>query len=93
MGIRIDINERYVVTSDRFQFILQERKTVETGKNAGAEWLDTVGFYPKLSQLVSGLMHHAILTGNAASFDELREEVEQIGQQCMAAFIETEAAK
>lgn len=46
MSIRIAIGERYVVTSDRFQFILQEKKTAETGKNAGKEWLDVVGYYP-----------------------------------------------
>lgn len=65
--IRIEIGERYVVTSDSFQFILHEKKRAESGKNAGQEWLAVVGYYPKLSQLVSGLMHHDILTGSAKS--------------------------
>ncbi|HEI0413203.1 TPA: DUF5405 family protein, partial [Escherichia coli] len=55
MSIRIEIGERYVVTSDSFQFILHEKKRAESGKNAGQEWLSVVGYYPKLSQLVSGL--------------------------------------
>lgn len=67
MSIRIEIGERYVVTSDSFQFILHEKKRAESGKNAGQEWLAVVGYYPKLSQLVSGLMHHDILTGSAKS--------------------------
>lgn len=71
MSIRIEIGERYVVTSDSFQFILHEKKRAESGKNAGQEWLAVVGYYPKLSQLVSGLMHHDILTGSAKSFADL----------------------
>ncbi|MCV5191342.1 hypothetical protein OFC03_28725, partial [Escherichia coli] len=63
MSIRIEIGERYVVTSDSFQFILHEKKRAESGKNTGQEWLSVVGYYPKLSQLVSGMMHHDILTG------------------------------
>ena len=72
MSIRIEIGERYVVTSDSFQFILHEKKRAESGKNAGQEWLAVVGYYPKLSQLVSGLMHHDILTGSAKSFADLK---------------------
>lgn len=37
MSIRIEIGERYVVTSDSFQFILHEKKRAESGKNAGQE--------------------------------------------------------
>jgi len=46
MSIRIEIGERYVVTSDSFQFILHEKKRAESGKNAGQEWLAVVGYYP-----------------------------------------------
>lgn len=86
MSIRIEIGERYVVTSDRFQFILQEKKTAETGKNAGKEWLDVVGYYPKLNQLVSGLVYHDLFTGDATSFEALSSQVERLSQQCLTAF-------
>jgi hypothetical protein len=86
MSIRIEIGERYVVTSDRFQFILQEKKNAETGKNAGKEWLDVVGYYPKLNQLVSGLVYHDLFTGDATSFEALSKQVERLSQQCLTAF-------
>lgn len=86
MSIRIEIGGRYVVTSDRFQFILQEKKTAETGKNAGKEWLDVVGYYPKLNQLVSGLIQHDILSGSVGSFEALSAQVEQLSQQCLKPF-------
>ena len=79
-------NKHYVVTSDSFQFILHEKKRAESGKNAGQEWLAVVGYYPKLSQLVSGLMHHDILTGSAKSFADLNVQVEQLSKRCSEAF-------
>jgi Domain of unknown function (DUF5405) len=93
MSIHIEIGDRYVVTSDPLQFILQEKKTIKTGKNVGNEWLDVVGYYPKLNQLISGLMHHNILTGNAATFEELSIEVELLSQQCLKAFFVAGKAK
>ncbi|HCT4276538.1 DUF5405 family protein [Citrobacter freundii] len=86
MSTYIEVGDRFVVTSDQFQFILQEKKTAKSGKNAGKEWLGVVGYYPTISRLVSGLILHGILTGEAASFAEIGEQVERIGQQCQAAF-------
>lgn len=86
MGVRIEIGNRYVVTSDQFQFILCEKKIVLTGNNSGKEWLNTVGYYPKLSQLVSGLLHHSILTGDATAFESLAVQIERVAEQCQAAF-------
>lgn len=86
MSIRIEIGDRYVVTSDQFQFILRERKFAKSGSDAGKEYLDTVGYYPKLSQLVSGLLHHSILTGDATAFESLAVQVERVAEQCQAAF-------
>ncbi len=52
----------------------RERKAVKTPVR---EWLAVVGYYPKLNQLVSGLMHHDILTGSAKSFADLNAQVER----------------
>ncbi|MDM2808908.1 DUF5405 family protein [Citrobacter sp. Cpo107] len=86
MGVRIEIGDRYVVTSDQFQFILREKKIAKAGINTDKEYLDTVGYYPKLSQLVSGLLHHSILTGDATAFESLAVQIERVAEQCQAAF-------
>lgn len=87
MSIHIEVGDRFVVTSDQFQFILHEKKIAKSGKNAGKEWLDTIGFYTTIPRLVSGLIFHGIMTGEATSFAELSEQVERIGQQCLDAFM------
>ncbi|MGU3447611.1 DUF5405 family protein [Enterobacteriaceae bacterium C34A] len=86
MSIRIEIGDRYVVTSDAFQFILQEKKTAKTGKNAGNEWLDVVGYYPKLNQLVKALMVHDALACEARCLGELNAQVERTARECAEAF-------
>ncbi|ENJ3284740.1 DUF5405 family protein [Escherichia coli] len=86
MSINIVIDNKFVITSDQFQFILQEKKIAKTGKNAGKEWLDTIGFYPTINKLVSGLVLHNILTGEARQFSEIEKQVEQIGQKFLEAF-------
>lgn len=86
MSIRIEIGGRYVVTSDAFQFILQEKKIAKTGKNAGNEWLDVVGYYPKLSQFVTGLMVHDALICEARCLGELSAQIERTARECAEAF-------
>lgn len=86
MSINIVIDNKFVITSDQFQFILQEKKISKSGKNTGKEWLDAVGYYPTISKLISGLVLHNILTSEARQFSELEKQVEQIGQKCLEAF-------
>lgn len=37
MSIRIEIGHKWVITSDQYQFILNEKKVVKSGKKAGEE--------------------------------------------------------
>lgn len=86
MSIHIQVGEKWVITSDQYQFILQEKKIAKTGKMAGKEWLDTIGYYPKISQLVSGLIHHHIHTSVVDSIEEMNAEIARIAQACENAF-------
>ena len=86
MSIRIEIGDKWVITSDQFQFILNEKKVVKSGKKAGEEWLDTIGYYPKVNQLISGLIHHHIQQSAITSIEEMAAEIKRIGALCSDAF-------
>ncbi|MCX4181281.1 DUF5405 family protein [Enterobacter sp. HSTU-ASh6] len=86
MSIRIEINNQYVITSDRYQFILQEKKTATSGKNEGKEWLDVVGYYPTIPKLVSGLVLHDLLTSDLTGLSALEARIERLGKLCLDAF-------
>ena len=85
MSIRIEVSDKWVITSDQYQFILNEKKVVKSGKKAGEEWLDTIGYYPKINQLISGLIHHHIQTATINSLVEMAAEIERVGNLCTAA--------
>lgn len=85
MGIRIEVGDKWVITSDQYQFILNQKKVVKSGNKAGEEWLDTIGYYPKINQLFSGLIHHQIHGSDITAIDAMAEEIERVGQLCIAA--------
>ncbi|EAA8861495.1 hypothetical protein E0Y77_18630 [Salmonella enterica subsp. enterica serovar Miami] len=82
MSIRIEIGDKWVITSDQYQFILNEKKVVKTGNKAGEEWLSTIGYYPKINQLISGLIHHHIQQTSITELDAMAAEIERIGEMC-----------
>lgn len=90
MGIRIEIGDKWIITSDQYQFILNEKKVVKSGKKAGEEWLDTVGYYPKINQLISGLIHHHIHNSAITSIETMAAEIERVGLLCSNALIEAD---
>lgn len=83
MSIRIEVGDKWVITSDQYQFILNEKKVVQSGKKAGEEWLDTIGYYPKINQLISGLIHHHIQQSSITVLDAMAAEIERIGEMCV----------
>ena len=86
MSIRIEIDDKWVITSDQYQFILNEKKVVKSGNKAGEKWLDTIGYYPKINQLISGLVHHQIQTATINSLTEMATEIEKLSFICEDAF-------
>ncbi|HED3077908.1 TPA: DUF5405 family protein [Citrobacter amalonaticus] len=86
MGIRIEVGDKWIITSDQYQFILNEKKVVKSGNKAGEEWLDTIGYYPKINQLISGLVNHHIQTATINSLSEMAAEIEKLSFICEDAF-------
>lgn len=87
MGIRIEVGDKWVITSDQYQFILNEKKVAQSGEKAGEEWLDTIGYYPKINQLISGLIHHHIQNSVISSLECMSHEIEQVGLLCQSAIV------
>ena len=80
MSLRIEIGDKWIINSDQYQFILSEKKVAKSGRKAGEEWLDTIGYYPKIEQLISGLIHHHIQQSTITSIEEMAAEIKRIGE-------------
>ncbi|GAA0489438.1 DUF5405 family protein [Tatumella punctata] len=83
--MKIEIDGKYVITGDQNQFILNEKKVVKEGKNAGQEALAVVGYYPKLSWLINSLIVRDIRTSDIDSLEAIQQRITEIGRQCEAA--------
>lgn len=84
--LRISVGNKWVITSDRYQFILNERKIVLSGEKKGQAYLEAVGYYSKIDQLVSGLVHFDVRTAEIKSISSLVDKVEHVCKLCQEAF-------
>lgn len=84
--MKIEIGKNLVITSDQHQYILSEKKTVKDGARMGAEILLPIGYYPKLSQLINGLIQKGIRGSAIDSLEAMNNEIESIAKLCEQAF-------
>lgn len=84
--IRIEVEDSWVITSDSLQFILNKKKVVLSGEKKGQEYLEAVGYYSKIEQLVGGLIHFDIRASKVKTISELASSIESIGEICQEAF-------
>jgi hypothetical protein len=84
--MQINIGDKYVLTADQYQYIVQEKKTVKEGKNAGSEYLSLVGYYPKLSQAITGLIHLDVQLSDVQSLQAMEQHINRVALQCEQAF-------
>ena len=54
--MKIQITDDYVMTSDPYNFILNEVSIIKTGKDAGNTRLTPVGYYQSVPSLVEGII-------------------------------------
>ncbi|NHB94824.1 DUF5405 family protein, partial [Photorhabdus cinerea] len=72
MEIRLD---KYVITSDDYQFILNEIKISKEGKNISQERLQTIGYYPRLEQLIKKLILLEIRRDDIKSLQDMSDKI------------------
>lgn len=46
----IDIDEKYCVVVDEYNYALKKKRTVAGGKNGGKEYYESIGYFPSLVQ-------------------------------------------
>jgi len=84
--IRIAVGDSWVITSDTLQFILNKKKVVLSGEKKGQEYLEAIGYYSRIDQLVRGLIHFEIRASKVKTISGLASSIENIGQLCQEAF-------
>ena len=84
--MRIDIGNKYCVTSDPNQFKVNQRSVppkFDTNKDGtqGEEQLKALGYLPNLNSCYKFLLKYQILVSKASGFRELMDEVARIEKE------------
>ena len=74
----IPIDENFRISSDKYQWIIQERKVTETGKNAGQERWANVSYWGTVQGAVKGLSGLMIWLCDSESLIGVLEYIEKL---------------
>ena len=72
--MKIKITDKYYLTSDAHNIILNELSIVESGENRGKEHLKAIGFYPSIVQAFDGLLRLKGMRSKARTLEGLVRE-------------------
>lgn len=69
---------KYVITSDKHQFILNEIKTIKEGKNAGKETMVNTYYYPRMEMLIKKLFMLEVKSDDIKSLEDMNDKINQL---------------
>lgn len=78
--MKIEIGDKWVISSDKYQFILQEKGIAKSGKNEGEEVLKSATFHSQMDSLIRSLIMKEV---RAADINSLQEMDSKIDRVCM----------
>lgn len=82
--MNIRLNEDYQLTSDRLQYILQERKVSTKGKNIGKEYWENIGYYSKLQNAIDDYVDMRVRASDAKSIAEIITHIKELKKEIIA---------
>lgn len=69
--LEIRLHDDYRITTDKYQYVLQERRIVKEGKAAGEEAWDIIGYYSKLEHALERFVDIRVKSSDLTSIKEL----------------------
>jgi len=73
--MEIHINDKFVITSDEYNFILNTKSIIQSGKNKGKERTKPIKFCPTLSSLANAYIQLRARQSTAIDFKQLGADV------------------
>lgn len=71
--------DKYLITADAYQYILQEKKTVtKEGKTSGKEYYGNIKYYPTLEQVVGRILDNKVKESSVSTVAEVRDRFKEI---------------
>lgn len=76
--MNIQIDDKYLITSDRLNVILNERKVHKTGKDAGVEYCEEISYHPNLASALNKYINLVIAESDCETVKELMAKLDDI---------------
>ena len=77
----IPIDEKYILTSDTNNYILQKVETIKSGANAGRQRKGVVAYHSTLDGLFKAYFNHALRDSKARDFEQLFKRWEELEER------------
>lgn len=84
--MRIEIDNKWVITSDKYQFILQEKGIAKSGKNEGEEVLKNATFHTQMGSLIRSLIMKEVREADIASLQEMDAKIDRVCMELSKVF-------
>ena len=73
--MKIQLTDKYVLTSNEYNLILNEVRIPLKGKFAGVAQLDRIAYFGKLSLLIKWLVEHEMQSSTTTSLEALQADM------------------
>ncbi|MBU9829829.1 DUF5405 family protein [Rahnella sp. FC061912-K] len=84
--MKIEIDNKWVITSDKYQFILQEKGIAKSGKNEGEEVLKNATFHTQMGSLIRSLIMKEVREADIASLQEMDSKIDRVCMEISKTF-------
>lgn len=79
--MKLVLDNRYQITSDEYNYILQERKTTKTDDGETKEYEVNIGYYSTITNALKGYKELQIRTSNVATVNELINLINELDEK------------
>jgi hypothetical protein len=83
--MRLDINDKYCITSDSFQYVVNVKRVSNSEETKGQEYLTPEAYLPSITQCLKWIVDHSIRTSNTQGFRELQSHLNKIHEDIIKA--------
>lgn len=79
--MKLVLDNRYQITSDAYNYILQERKTTKIDDGETKEYEVNIGYYSTITNALKGYKELQIRTSNVATVNELINLINELDKK------------
>lgn len=76
--MRLDINSKFVIESDQYEFTVSEKSVIKSGENAGNILESAIGHFSNLNSAVKFLLDRTVKTSKAVN--DLQQVLREVNE-------------